>query len=61
MYKNLFLTGMSTKTAEISERRLERFKRRESLREVHKKKLDLQETYNRLEEARKVNIESELF
>jgi len=45
---------MSAKTAEICERRLERFKRRESMREVHKKKKDLQETYRRLEEARKV-------
>ena len=45
---------MSAKSAEISERRLERFKRRESLREVHKKKKDLQESYSRLEEAKKV-------
>ena len=42
--------------AEICERRLERFKRRESLREVQKKKKDLQDTYRRLEEARKVNF-----
>ena len=45
---------MSAKLAEISERRLERYKRRASMRDVHKKKHDFNDTYRRLEEARKV-------
>nr|CAB3266745.1 switch-associated protein 70-like [Phallusia mammillata] len=52
-------TGMSAKTCEISERRLERFQRRESEREVYRKKRDVLETFDRLQEAKKARSEVE--
>ncbi|CAK8694409.1 unnamed protein product [Clavelina lepadiformis] len=47
-------TGMSAKTSEICERRLERLKRRESEKEVYRKKQDVLQTYKKLENARKM-------
>jgi len=45
---------MSAKTSEICERRLERFRRRESEREVLRKKREVAEAFKRLQEAKKV-------
>uniref|UniRef100_H2YS01 Uncharacterized protein n=1 Tax=Ciona savignyi TaxID=51511 RepID=H2YS01_CIOSA len=44
---------MSPKTSEICERRFERYQRRESAKDVWRKKRDVLETYSRLVEAKK--------
>jgi len=52
-------TGMTAKTAEVCERRVERHRRRNSVRDVQRKKKDLRRIYSRLEEIRQNRTEIE--